>query len=85
MGFLHKDLDLKEKERIGEDVKEIVNSFGEVLDSFGDLPEEGFVIKEKSFREEKNDFFCDEDFRRRILENAPEKNKDFIIAERKKW
>ncbi|MBS3070880.1 hypothetical protein J4407_01095 [Candidatus Pacearchaeota archaeon] len=26
-----------------------------------------------------------EDFRRRILENAPNKNKDFIIAEKKSW
>lgn len=26
-----------------------------------------------------------EDFRKRFFENAPNKNKDFIIAEKKKW
>ena len=28
---------------------------------------------------------CDEEFRKIMFENAPEKNNDFIIAEKKKW
>lgn len=37
------------------------------------------------FREEGAGMKGDEDFRRRMFENAPEKNGDFIIAEKKKW
>ena len=28
---------------------------------------------------------CDQEFRKIMFENAPEKNKDFIIAEKKRW
>lgn len=85
MGFLHKNLTLKEKEQIGEDVKKIIDSFGKVLSSFGDLPIEGAIERKETFRSETLEFPCDVEFRSRILENAPNKNKDFILAEKKKW
>ena len=85
MAFLHKDLSLEEKRKIEDDVKNIVDSFGKVLSSIGDLPEEGAIERDVSFREEISDFDCDLDFRKRMFENAPQKNKDFIIAEKKKW
>ena len=85
MGFLHKDLTDDEKKRIGEDVKQIIDSFGKVLGSLGDLPLEGSIEMEETFRSETLEFPCDNGFRARILENAPNKNKDFILAEKKKW
>ncbi len=37
------------------------------------------------FREEGQGEKGDEDFRQRMFDNAPNKNEDFIIAEKKRW
>lgn len=85
MSFVYRDLNAEEKKKIEEDVQGIVNSFGETLSSLGDLPEEDSVERDKSFREENGDYTFIEGFREKIFENAPNKNEDFIIAEKKKW
>jgi len=85
MSFLHKKLDEKDKEKIKEDVKEIVDTFGSVLSSLSDLAEEGSIERKNSFREEKKDFHNDSSFRKKMFKNSKNKNKDFIIAEKKKW
>lgn len=85
MGFLHKDLTLEEKEIIQQDVKKIVDSFGSVLESLGELPEEASIERQDSFREETLEFPCDKELKKNILENAPNKNENFILAEKKAW
>jgi len=42
-------------------------------------------VESKDVHEGKEALKEKEDFRKRIFENAPNKNKDFIIAEKKKW
>jgi Asp-tRNA(Asn)/Glu-tRNA(Gln) amidotransferase C subunit len=85
MSFLHKKLDEEDRKQIKEDVKKIVESFGDVLNSLENLPEEGFIQRESSFREEKKEFFKDLNFRERVFKNSKNKNKNFLIAEKKKW
>ena len=85
MSFLHKKLDEEDRKQIKEDVKKIVESFGDVLKSLENLPEEGFIQRASSFREEKKEFFKDLNFRERVFENSKNKNKNFLIAEKKKW
>lgn len=85
MSFLHKKLEEEDRKKIKEDVKKIVDSFGDVLNSLENLPEEGFIQRASSFREEKKEFFKDLNFRERIFENSKNKNKNFLIAEKKKW
>ena len=85
MSFLHKDLDLNEKKKIEKDVKKIVDSFGKTLESLGNLSKEGFIERDESFREETLEFPCDKNFKKRILDNAKDKDKDFIIVEKKTW
>ena len=41
--------------------------------------------KAGGFREEGEGIDGNEDFRKRVFGNAPSKNKDYIIAEKKKW
>ena len=57
------------------------------------ITDEVLTVRGKRSQEvavEQADYFCQECFwgsfsREIIFKNAPEKNKDFIIAERKKW
>ena len=46
---------------------------------------EPLIEREEGEREETCSFEGDEEFRKIMFENAPVKNKDFIIAEKKKW
>jgi Asp-tRNA(Asn)/Glu-tRNA(Gln) amidotransferase C subunit len=98
-GFLYKKLTEKEKEEIQKEAERIINSFGNKLSKIKELPEEGNIKREKSFRVERNssaafptsaptslrDGKDDEELKKRILANAPNKNNDFIIAEKKSW
>lgn len=74
----------KEQGEIRQEAKKILDNFASALG--------GVKIKEKrlkrdvgGFREEKGGDVGDEDFRERMFENAPKKQKDCIVAEKKKW
>jgi Asp-tRNA(Asn)/Glu-tRNA(Gln) amidotransferase C subunit len=85
MDFLFHNLSEKEREEIRKQVDSILNSFSAKLSEIGKGEEkESFIEREKSERLEGGE--KDSSFSREIMfKNAPEKNKDFIIAERKKW
>jgi len=83
--FLFHSLSEKEKEGVKKEAKKIIDSFSEKLLKVK-IPKDEPVIKRKDFeREEGNGTETDEVLKELILENAPNKNKDFIIAEKKKW
>jgi Asp-tRNA(Asn)/Glu-tRNA(Gln) amidotransferase C subunit len=84
MDFLFHNLSEKEKEEIRKQVKTILDSFSTKLSGIGkEKKEESFIERKEYEREEGGK---QEEFSREIMfNNAPEKNKDFIIAERKKW
>jgi len=74
----------KEKNEVEQKAKKIMLDFGDTLESLPDIPE-AIVERDKFDREEGNGILCDDIFRDIILENAPKKNKDFIIAEKGGW
>ena len=85
MDFLWHKVSEKEKEEIKNQAKAIMDSFSKKLERINKKTEEPIIEREKGERQEGQGKEPDEEFRKRILENAPEKNKDFIIAERKGW
>ncbi len=77
-------MDEKKREEIKKEAKQILEKFAKSL--------ENVKFKEKAgkkevggFREEAEPAKSNEDFRKRIFENAPNSDEDFIIAEKKEW
>ena len=85
MDFLFHNLSEKEREEIRKQVKTILDSFSTKLSKIGKGErKESFIEREKSERLEGGE--QDKSFSKETMfNNAPEKNKDFIIAEKKKW
>ena len=85
MDFLFHKVSEKEKEDIKKQAKSIMEKFSEKLSKIDKKIPEPLIERKEFEREEKQGNESDSDFRERMFENAPEKNKDFIIAEKKKW
>ena len=82
MDFLWHEVSEKEKEEIKKQAKCIINNFSKKLSKVGKI-QEPVVEREKGEREEG--MRCNEIDREIMFENAPAKNKDFIIAEKGEW
>ena len=83
MDFLWHKVSKKEKKEIKKQARSIMDGFSKKLLKIGKVPE-SIIERGEGDKEEKSE--CDEDFSREIMfENAPEKNKDFIISEKKEW
>jgi Asp-tRNA(Asn)/Glu-tRNA(Gln) amidotransferase C subunit len=84
MDFLFHKLSEKEREEVRKQVNTILDSFSAKLSEIkGDIKEQSIDRKEFERKEGEK---IDESFSREMMfKNAPEKNKDFIVAERKKW
>ena len=82
--FLFHELSEKEKEEIRKQAKEIMDSFSEKISKVKLDSEEIGIIRDKSEREE-NSVECENIDREIMFENAPQKNKDFIVGEKGGW
>jgi len=84
MDFLFHNLSEKEREEIRKQVNAILDSFSAKLSEIkGEIKEQSIDRKEFERKEGEEG---DNSFSREIMfKNAPEKSKDFILAERKKW
>jgi len=85
MDFLWHAVSEKEKEKIKKEAKSIMDSFSKKLSRIDKQMKEPFVERGKGERVEGEGKEGSSEFRKAILENAPRKNKDFIIAEKKRW
>jgi len=84
MDFLWHKVSEKEKEDIKKQAKSIIDSFSKKLSKIKEMPEPLIERKEGERIEGKGRE--DDNFSREIMfDNAPDKDKDFIIAERKEW
>lgn len=75
------------KQEIEREAKEILDKFAKALEKVEkehDV-EEGVDRDEYERLESEKYTSLDDGFKKRILENAPAKNEDFIIAERGSW
>ncbi len=80
--FLWHKVSEKEKEDIKKQAKGIMDSFSKKLSKVKDIPEPIIERKECERPEGGKPIEMDREI---MFENAPQKNKDFIIAEKKKW
>jgi hypothetical protein len=81
--FLWHKVSEKEKSEIVRQAKEIMDGFSKKLSNVGEL-KESFIEREDCERDEASGK-CNEIDKKKMFENAPKSNKDFIIAERKTW
>lgn len=76
----------QKRKEIAVEAKRILDNFSKALEKV-EFKEKKENEEEKSrgFREEKDGKKGNSDFRKIMFENAPQKNDEFIIAEKKKW
>lgn len=74
----------KETEILRTETKKLLDKFSKALDSVKSS-EEWNVERESDRRKDGSGAVCDKEFRKIMLNNAPNKSEDFIIAEKKKW
>lgn len=72
------------QEEIRKQAKRIMDDFAKALDRAG-VKEKTVFVERKEDRREAKEEKCDEEFRKIMLENAPETKDDFIVAERGEW
>lgn len=84
MDFLWHLVSEEEKENIKKEAKRIMDSFAKALAKVGNERVDESVIRTEQTRKETN-AECDESFRKMFMNNAPEKDDDFILAEKGKW
>lgn len=72
------------EEEIKQEAKEVLDKFAEALSKVDEESEEGFVDREDFERIEGEGKICN-GFKEKLLKNAPNKDKDFIIAEKGSW
>ena len=87
MDFLFHKVTDKEKKEIQKQAKDILDNFSKKLSGVDKKIEESLIEREDFERDGNSEAGnCEKSFSRKIMfENAPEKNNDFIIAEKKKW
>jgi Asp-tRNA(Asn)/Glu-tRNA(Gln) amidotransferase C subunit len=83
--FLFHNISEEEKERIRKEAKKIIDSFSEKISKIKISEEEPNVKRKEFERIEGDGQECDNDFKKILFENAPNKNGDFILAEKKRW
>lgn len=83
--FLFHEVSDKEKEEIKEEAKNIMDSFSKKLAKVDKKISEPLIEMDDFEREERNSSERDEDFRKRMFDNAQNKNDSFIVAEKKSW
>ncbi|HTY44093.1 MAG TPA: hypothetical protein VMC80_02525 [Patescibacteria group bacterium] len=85
MNFLFHKVSGKEKEEIRNQAKRIMEDFSKQLSKIDKKIEEP-VIERKEFERQEGKVKQDESFSRETMfKNAPNKNKDFIVAEKGEW
>ena len=79
------------REKIREEAKQILDNFAHALDNVKVKEERvkngigGYRKEGRGYRKEGAGQKCDANFRERMFSNAPKKDGDYIIVERKKW
>jgi Asp-tRNA(Asn)/Glu-tRNA(Gln) amidotransferase C subunit len=84
--FLWHHVSEHEAEEIKKEAKKIIDSFGKAIASAEEIKEIPFVERKEQSRDElQKRALPDKKFRDIMFENAPEKEQDYLKAERGKW
>lgn len=73
-----------DEEKIKEQAKAIMDEFVKALDNVGEVSGEVGIEREQATRTAKKEK-RDNEFRERMLKNAPKKQDGSIVAEKKSW
>jgi hypothetical protein len=76
-------MDEAKKEELKKEARKLMDDFAKALETVK-LKQRKGKSELGGFRE-KAEMKSDSKFRERMFENAPTKNNDFIVAEKKKW
>ena len=82
--FLFHEISEKEKQEINEQAKAIMDTFSKKLAEIKEKVKEPLIERETGERKEGGSKQNSID-REIMFENAPSKNKEFIVAEKGKW
>jgi len=74
-----------EKQKIKAEAHQILEKFSKALEKAKIEGKESNVERENDRRKEGEGKDLDEDFKKIMFENAPAKNEEFLIAEKKSW
>ena len=85
MDFLWHNVSEKEKEDIKRQAKKIMDKFSKRLEKVKLSDKSKISEQGLEFEREENSKNEREIDRKIMFENAPDKNKDFIVSEKKKW
>ena len=83
--FLFHKVSEKEKQEIKKQAKDIIEDFSKKLSKIDKNPKESTIERNSGERIETKSDKQDNEFRKIMFENAPNKNENFILAEKKKW
>ena len=72
-------------DKVKADAKQIIDVFSEKLSPIQVSDKEPLIEREKYEREEGEGIESDKNFKKIMLENAPNKQNDSIFAEKKRW
>ncbi len=72
-----------DKEKIEKQAKEILDKFSNALDKVKKFDENFYVVRKNAEREENGK--SNISFKSKLLENAPSKNEDFVVVEKRSW
>lgn len=85
-GLLYHEVSEKERKDIEKQAKHILDVFAKEISKIEIKDKGGIIERDNGDREEKEKDFEENEISREIMfENAPNKNKNSIIAEKKKW
>ena len=74
-----------DNERIRKQAKNIMDEFISALDRVGDIKNEYGLERDEQTRIPKTPDIHVDGFRERVFKNAPRKNSDYIITDKKHW
>jgi len=79
-------MEQKDVKKLEEETKKLLDKFSKALASVkSEGNEEWNVVRDSDRRKDGEGKACDDTFREIMFENAPQKDKSFIIAEKKTW
>ena len=86
MDFLWHSVNEKEKEDIKKEAKGILDNFAKALEKVEKQKQEkALVERDNQTRKEENHIKCDPAFRKVFFKNVPEKDGDWVKAEKGAW
>ena len=77
-------MESKDVKKLEEETKKLLDKFSKALSSIKSS-EEWNVERDSDRRKDGEGKMCDNDFRKILLENAPQHDDNFIIGEKKSW